>query len=212
MATILLIRHGVNDFVGKRLAGRTPGVHLNETGLKQAEQIAEVLRCAPLKAIFSSPLERAMETAAPLAAIHHLEVQPHPGLLEVDFGEWQGISFAAMHRKKLWKTVIAQPSAVCFPAGESFIAAQQRVITTINTLNTAFEEKDVVACFSHSDIIRLALAHFLATPLDAFQRIIIDTASISILHLRGVNIHVAAVNQLPFFAWVPQPTRKRKSS
>lgn len=211
MTTILLIRHGVNDFVGKRLVGRTPGVHLNETGLKQAEQVAEVLRCAPIKAIFSSPLERAMETAAPLAAALNLEVQPHAGLLEVDFGEWQGITFGAMHRKKLWKTVTAQPSEVCFPAGESFTGAQQRVVAALNQIGADFGEKDVVACFSHSDIIRLAMAHFLGAPLDAFQRIIVDTASISILHLHEARIRVAAVNQMPFFTWPQKPARKRKA-
>lgn len=211
MATILLIRHGVNDFVGKRLVGRTPGVHLNDTGIKQADQVAEVLRCAPIRAVFSSPLERAMETAAPLAAALRLTVQPHPGLLEVDFGEWQGITFGAMHRKKLWKTVTERPSAMRFPAGEAFTDAQQRVVAAITQISADFREKDVVACFSHSDIIRLALAHFIGAPLDAFQRIVIDTASISILHLHEGRIRVAAVNQMPFFIWPQKPARKRKA-
>jgi probable phosphoglycerate mutase len=227
MTTILLIRHGQNDFVGKRLAGRTPGVYLNDTGHKQAAQVAEALRCAPIKAVYSSPLERAMQTAAPLAAACGLEVLPHPGLLEVDFGDWQGITFGAMRRKKLWKTVTERPSEMCFPNGETFTAAQQRGVAAIEQIAAAHGEKDVLACFSHSDMIRLVLAHYLAAPLDFFQRIVIDTASISIIHLHTPSrhlrstagtvstsakgsVHVAAFNHMPVFAWPQPPTRRRK--
>lgn len=205
MPTILLIRHGINNLVGKRLAGRLPGVRLNEAGWKQAERIAEALKSAPIQAIYSSPLERAMETAAPLAAALNLEVRPHPGLIEIDFGAWQGITFKQMRRMKLWKTVQENPAEMRFPQGESFVEAQQRLVETITEIAAQYGEKDWVACFSHSDAIKLAVAHFLAMPLNAFQRIGIDTASLSVIHLGKNEPFVAAVNQRINFEWPQEP-------
>lgn len=214
MATILLIRHGVNDFVGKRLAGRLPNVHLNDTGKKQAELIANALKEAPIKAIYSSPLERTMETAAPLAVALNLEVIPQPGLLEVDFGEWQGKRFGQMHRSKLWKTVQENPVEMRFPGGESFPEAQARIANTIQTINAAHDEKDVVACFSHSDSIKLAIAYFLDMPLNAFQRIGVDTASVTGLFLsKEGKPFMLFVNQRLSFEWPkeePKKVRRKK--
>jgi broad specificity phosphatase PhoE len=127
MPIILLIRHGENNFVGKRLAGRLSGVHLNDNGIKQAEAVANALCEAPIKAVYSSPLERAVQTAEPLAALLKLAVQIHPGLIEIDFGDWQGKTLKQLARTKLWKTVQHKPSEFCFPGGETFAAAQQRV-------------------------------------------------------------------------------------
>lgn len=214
MTTILLIRHGQNNLVGKRLAGRQPGVHLNQKGLEQAQAVADLLKEAPVKAIYSSPLERAVQTAEPLAARCNLPIQIHPGLIEVDFGNWQGKTFKQLQRMKLWKTVQEKPSEMCFPGGESFIAAQLRAAAAIEEIAAKHEEKDLVACFSHSDTIRLALSHFLAMPLDAFQRVGIDTASVTTLHLHQGRVFVANVNFLPGWTW-PKPEeekpRKKKS-
>jgi probable phosphoglycerate mutase len=214
MATILLIRHGVNDFVGKRLAGRLPNVHLNDTGKKQAEMIANALKQAPIKAIYSSSLERTMETAAPLAAALELEVIPQPGLLEVDFGEWQGKRFWQMHRSKLWKTVQENPVEMRFPGGESFPEAQARIANTIKDISAAHDEKDVIACFSHSDSIKLAVAYFLDMPLNAFQRIGVDTASITGLFLsKEGKPFMLFVNQRLSFEWPkeePKKVRRKK--
>src|SRR3954452_18283038 len=102
MTTILLIRHGENNMVGKRLAGRLPDVHLNDRGKQQAQQLAEALCKAPLKAIYSSPLERAVETAEPLAAELGLPVQIAPGLIELGYGDWQGKTLKQLSRLKLW--------------------------------------------------------------------------------------------------------------
>ncbi len=212
MPAVLLIRHGVNDFVGNRLAGRTPGVHLNETGRKQAERLAEALKLAPLKAIYSSPLERCLETAAPLAAAHNLEVVTHPGLLEIDFGGWTGKTYKQMHRMKLWKTVQNKPSEMTFPGGETFAGAQQRIVGAILEIAGKHEEKDLIACFSHSDAIRLAAAYFLAVPLDEFQRIGVDTGSITTILLGKPDDRpfVACVNQQVLFAWPPPPPEKKR--
>ena len=184
MALILLIRHGENDYVGKRLAGRTPGVHLNARGRQQAEEVAHTLAEAPLRAVYASPLERALETAEPLAAAHGLTVNVEPGLMEVDFGRWQGKTMRQMRRMKLWPVVQNAPSQVTFPGGESFRAAQERVAACLQGLSERHAESEVIACVSHSDSIRLALAHFLGMPLDHFQRLMVNTASINGVYIR----------------------------
>lgn len=212
MPTILLIRHGVNDFVGKRLAGRLPGVHLNERGKSQADALADALADAPLKAIYSSPLERAVETAEPLAQRLNIEVITYPGLLEIDFGTWQGKTMEQMRRMKLWKTVQEKPSEMCFPGGESFAGAQQRIVNAVNEIAARHEEKDLVACFSHSDAIRLALAHYLAMPLDAFQRIGIDTASVSTVVLNKERPYVVNMNQIVGFKWPKETVEEKKAT
>jgi len=126
MSIFLLIRHGENDFVKQgRLAGRLPGVHLNEKGLAQAAEVADKVKGAPVKAVYSSPLERTMETAEPIAQALGLEVLPRAGLLEVDVGEWQNKTLKELHRRKIWRAVQTSPSRVRFPGGESFAEAQQ---------------------------------------------------------------------------------------
>ena len=119
---ILLIRHGLNDYVKEhRLAGRTPGVHLNAEGLAQAAALAERLGSAALAAIYSSPLERACETAAPVAGRHGLTVQPLDGVLETDCGAWTGQSLDELSKDDLWRQVQGCPSIFRFPGGESFV-------------------------------------------------------------------------------------------
>jgi probable phosphoglycerate mutase len=196
MPIILLIRHGENNFVGKRLAGRLTGVHLNENGKKQAEAVAHALCEAPLKAIYSSPLERAVQTAEPLAAMLNLQIQIHPGFLEIDFGEWQGKTLKQLSRTKLWKTVQNKPSEFCFPGGETFTAAQERVVAALEEIKTISGKKDMVACFSHSDTIKLAVSHYLGMPLDAFQRVNIETASITALMLGEGSPFLLNVNHV----------------
>ena len=202
MTVILLIRHGQNDMVGKRLAGRLPDVHLNDDGKEQAERLAEALVELPIKAVFSSPLERASETAAPIAKAHCLSVEIVPELLEINFGAWQGKTLKQLQRRKLWKKVQDEPASVRFPEGESFAEAQTRVAQGLIAVSERFDGKDMVVCVSHSDIIRLAVAHFLGMPLDHFQRLRIDTASVSVLFLDGSKAYFAQVNntfELPRF-------------
>lgn len=194
MAIFLLVRHGQNDMVGVKLAGRLPGVHLNDKGTAQARQLAANLAHLPIKAIHASPLDRARETAEPIARIHNLPVEINEGLQEIDFGAWQGKSIKQLRRRKLWKEVQEHPSGFCFPDGETFTEAQSRISGTLQTLSKTYAEKDIIVCVGHSDAIRLAVAHFLGMPLDAFQRLRIDTASVTALYLNDSAIHFAAIN------------------
>lgn len=195
MPIVLLIRHGENEYVKKgRLAGRLPGVHLNEKGLAQAEAVAEKLKGAPLKAVYSSPMERAMETAAPIAAACDLEVIPRSGLLETDFGDWQNKTLKSLRRRKLWKIVQGAPSRMRFPGGESFAECQLRIINEIEDLCAQHKPKDLLACVFHSDPIKLAVAYYLGMPLDNFQRLFISPASITAVHISEAGAGLVAMN------------------
>jgi len=199
MPTILLIRHGENEYVKTgRLAGRLPGVHLNETGRAQAEALGVAMAKLPLNAVYSSPLERTLETAAPIAAACKLKTIPRPGLLEVDFGTWQDRSFKQLRRRVLWKTVQGHPARMRFPEGESFAEAQARIVEELETLAAQHKPKDVFACVGHSDMIKLAVAYYLGLPLDLFQRLVVSPASISTLHLGDGHVRLLNLNHSVF--------------
>jgi probable phosphoglycerate mutase len=200
MPLVLLIRHGENEYVKKgRLAGRLPGVHLNDKGRAQAEALAGALSKIPLKAVYSSPLERTMETASPLAEVHKLKVIPREGLLEVDYGSWQDKTLKQLSRRKLWKTVQAQPSHARFPEGETFAQAQLRIVSEINTLCAQHKPKDIIACVGHSDMLKLAVAYYLGLPLDLFQRLTVQPASVSTLHIHPEGgARLINLNHIPY--------------
>lgn len=195
MATFLLIRHGDNDLLGNKLAGRLPGVHLNEKGQAQAQALAAGLAEMKIAAVYASPLERAQETAEPLARMHGLPVQTLPELLEIDFGEWEGKCFSQLKRSPLWKVVHGAPGSFRFPGGESFAEAQARAATGLLALSDQYGDKDLIACTSHSDIIRLTVAYFLKLPLDHFQRLRIRPASLTVLHLNDGDGFFGPINQ-----------------
>ena len=197
MTDILLIRHGENEYTRKgKLAGWTPGVHLNETGQAQAQALAERLMEAPLKAIYSSPLERALETAGPLAQARKLPVQKCEGIGEVRYGEWTGRSLKVLARTKLWKVVQRQPSAMEFPGGETLRAVQARALEAIEGIARK-HPKDLVALFSHGDVIKLVVAYYLGMPVDMFQRILINTGSITAIRVPPGMPFVLRVNEQP---------------
>src|ERR1051325_2328185 len=149
MTQLLLIRHGENDYTRTgKLAGWTPGVHLNEVGKKQAEVLVQRLQQAPITAIYSSPLERARETAAPLAKAKGLKVEIRAGLGEVRYGSWTGQSLKRLARTKLWEVVQRHPSAMQFPEGDSLWDVQARIVGAIEEIAHA-HPKELVAAFSH---------------------------------------------------------------
>jgi probable phosphomutase (TIGR03848 family) len=175
---LLLVRHGETPTTGMVLPGRAPGLHLSDRARDQAERVAERLAGLPIDGLYSSPLERACETAAPTAARSGLEVHEHAGLTECDFGEWTGAALAELVALPQWQTVQHSPSAFRFPDGESFVQMQARMVGTLEALCTAHPGGAVV-CFSHADPIKAALAHALGTHLDLFQRILISPGSVS---------------------------------
>jgi probable phosphoglycerate mutase len=178
MMNLLLIRHAQNDWVGKRLAGWTPDVHLNKEGQAQVETLVRLLADAPLAAIYSSPLERTMETAQPLADAHGLLVQTREGLGETQYGEWTGRSLEELQKEELWPVVQVYPGGTRFPGGESMREVQARMVAEIDAIRDAHPEQ-TVAVISHSDPIKMAAAHYMGLSLDLFQRLAISPASVT---------------------------------
>ena len=191
---LLLVRHGQTPTTGTVLPGRAPGLHLSERGRTEAERVAERLLGLPVDAVYSSPLERARETAEPTAAGTGLEVNEVTGLTECDFGEWTGAALADLARLPQWQTVQQTPSAFRFPGGESFPEMQERMVGTLKVLCAA-HAGGVVVCFSHADPIKAAVAHALGTHLDLFQRIAVSPGSVSVIsYVQGQAAAVLTVN------------------
>lgn len=217
MPIIVLIRHGENEFVKKgRLAGRLPGVHLNEKGNAQAQAVADFLSTkledVPIKAIYSSPLERAMETAAPLAKALGVEIIQRDGLIETDCGEWQGKTLKSLNRQKIWKVVQQTPSIFTFPGGETFRDTQHRIVNEIQNLANQHEQNEVILCVSHSDPIRLAIAYFLGLSMDMFQRLSVTPASLNVLTLSPHGAGLMALNYTTEFAFPKPPDKEKPAS
>lgn len=198
MPILLLIRHAENNYIKlNRLPGRLPGVHLNRRGKAQARLLAERLKAAPIKAVYSSPLERAMETALPLAKALGLEVISRPGLIETDIGEWQGASIKKLGKQKYWRVVQQTPSLAHFPGGESFLDGQLRICQEISALGALHEKEDLLVAVSHGDPIKLAVAYYLGMPLDLFQRLSVSPAAITALMLGDGFVRVLTLNYDP---------------
>lgn len=193
MPLLLLIRHGLTAATGRSLTGWTPGVHLSEQGRGQARALAERLTPVPISAMYSSPLERCLETAEPVAAQKRLSVTTTDDLGEVRYGDWTGRSLAQLSRTRLWKTVQSAPSNARFPNGESLLEVQERAAAEVGRIAAA-HPRGVVAAFSHGDVIRLLLAHFSGVHVDMFQRLVISPAAITAIALGDGVPRILRVN------------------
>ena len=195
MTELLLIRHAQNDWVQTgRLAGWTPEVHLNKEGQRQAEALGHRLAGVALRAIYSSPLERAIETAQAIIKHHSaLELQIDEGIGEVRYGRWTGRSLRQLSRTRLWRVVQGYPSGARFPQGESIWEMQARVVTALERI--AEEHSGAaIAVVSHCDVIKATVAHYAGMHLDQYQRIVISPASISIIALYRSGPRIVRLN------------------
>jgi probable phosphomutase (TIGR03848 family) len=195
MPIFLLVRHGENEYVKTgRLAGRQPGIHLNDKGREQAQTVAQQLKDLPIKAVYSSPLERAMETAEPIAKRFNLPIIQRSGLIETDCGDWQNQKVKGLSRLKQWKNVQSSPATFRFPGGESFRDAHARITAELLELTEQHDPKDVIACVSHADPIKLAVAYFIGLPLDLFQRLSIAPGSVTTLAITETGGRLLSLN------------------
>lgn len=201
MPLLLLIRHGENDFVKTgKLPGQSAGIHLNERGREQARALGEALKDVPLKAVYSSPLERALETAEPIAAARHLQIVQEPGLRDADVGRWQGKSLKVLRLTNAWKVVQNAPSRFRFPEGESFLDCQTRIVGALERIvKQHHRPREIVAVVFHADPIKMAVAHFLGLPLDHFQRLSCETGSLTALYVSEMGANLVKLNQRPPF-------------
>lgn len=195
--TILLVRHGQTPTTGKVLPGRAKGLHLADEGHRQAQtaadRIAELGENGGIDAVYSSPLERAKETAAPISKALGLKTKIDRGLFECDFGDWTGKELKKLNKLPEWQTVQRAPSTFRFPNGESFTEMQTRMVGTLDRLRQQHPGGTIV-CVSHADTIKAAVAHALGTHIDLFQRIVISPASVSALTWHAGGPIVLAVN------------------
>ena len=193
---VLLVRHGPTPTTGKLLPGQARGLHLSDEGRRQAETLAQRIGRIPrLAAVYASSLERARETAAPIARARGLAVRVDRDLSDLDVGEWTGQSLKRVSRKPEWQLVQRHPSGFRFPGGESFTEMQARVTSALARI-VARHPGGIVAVVSHADPIKAAVAHALGTHLDIFQRIAVAPCSITAIAYRREAPVVLTVNSL----------------
>lgn len=195
MSTVVLLRHGRSTAnVAGVLAGRTPGVCLDDVGRAQADAVAARLSGIVLDALVSSPMDRCRQTVAPLAAATGLPVRIEPGLAEVDYGEWTGKALKDLAGEDLWRTVQAHPSAAVFPGGEGLAAVGVRAVAAVRSLIAGLGPDAVILVCSHGDVIKSILADALGLHLDGFQRIMVAPASLSVVRYTPLRPFVERIN------------------
>lgn len=238
MPTVLLVRHGrTTANASGVLAGWTPGVALDGTGVAQADALASRLAAVPLAAVVTSPLQRCRETAAALVAVPGPPAtatgrssrrsapvpvpRPEPAvddrLGEARYGDWTGRSLKDLAKEPLWRVVQAHPSAVTFPGseGESMPAMQTRAVEAVRWHDAAVAAEHgpdaVWVAVSHGDVIKAVLADAFGMHLDAFQRIVVDTCSVSVVRYTPLRPFVVRVNDTggDLAGLVPPPPPRR---
>lgn len=185
---LLLLRHAAGDHIGRTLAGRSAGVHLNALGRAQAERLGEYVATLGVHALYASPRERARETAEPLARRLGMDILDAPALDEVDYGEWTGLEHGRLTGES-WRWYNTYRSGTRVPGGELLLEVQARAVAELLRLAERHPEQTVVAV-SHADPIRVALVHFLGMPIDHMLRLDVAPASLSevVLETRGVRV------------------------
>lgn len=197
---LLLIRHGTTDEVGRVLTGWNPGVHLNAHGREEAQRLASRLAGVPLRAIYTSPVDRACETAEAVAGRHDLVPVVREALGEYRLGEWTGRAFAAMEGQPGWREFNSFRSGTRPPGGEWMVEVQARVVAEVQRLRELHPD-DTVAAVSHGDVIKAALFHYGGIALDLVLRWSIDTTSVTALELQPWGVSIVAVNDVGRVPW-----------
>jgi broad specificity phosphatase PhoE len=193
VTTFLLIRHASHDLLGRALAGRAPGVRLNARGKREADQLARRLVSARIDAIYTSPRERACDTAAPLARRLNLVPRVSSNIDEIDFGDWTSRSFIDLARDPQWAVWVEQRSRAQAPNGEAFCDVQRRVVFAIDLLRDD-DAAQTIALFTHGDVIKAALAYYLRISLDDLERFDVAPASVSAIVTGQAWAQVTLVN------------------
>jgi probable phosphomutase (TIGR03848 family) len=193
MTTFLLVRHATTDWVGRGLSGRTPGVSLSPAGRVEAEALAERLAPVRIAAVYSSPLERAMETAEMVARRHGLAVHRRSGLQEIDFGEWTGRDFDLLRSDPRWTRFNTHRATAEVPGGEGMARVQARIGAELDGLAERHPAECVVAV-SHADVIRAAVLGVLGLSLDHFGRLEVWPASVTVLERDAAGSRLVRLN------------------
>jgi probable phosphomutase (TIGR03848 family) len=216
VSTLLLVRHGLTAMTGPVLAGRTPGVHLDERGQKQATTLAERVAKLAVSTIVTSPLERCVETAQSVSDAQSSVPAWHVDerLVECGYGEWTGKPIKDLMKDPLWKVVQAQPSAVRFPGGESLTEMATRAVAAVRDWDAQLGEDTVWVACTHGDVIKAIVADALGLHLDQYQRIVPDPCSVSVIRYTKLRPYVIRMNDTggDLSAFAPPKRRRRKAA
>lgn len=194
--TFFLIRHGSIDALGQRLVGRRPNVPLNAAGRAESEKLAAFLSAVPLRAVYSSPLERAEQTARALAHPHGLDVKVLAELTDVEFGEWTDQTLAALRDRPDFRRFNVQRAGHAPPGGEHAALVQARMVTELCRLRDEHPGA-ALAVVGHADPLRAALAFFLGIPIDLARRVELEPAFVTRLELSETDARLCFSNREP---------------
>ncbi|HET8583271.1 MAG TPA: MSMEG_4193 family putative phosphomutase [Jatrophihabitans sp.] len=216
MSTVLLLRHGLTAQTGPVLSGRTPGVHLDDRGRKQAAAVADRIAVLPLAAIVTSPMERCVETAEVVRDAQRKAPawQVDERLTECGYGDWTGKSIKDLAKDPLWKLVQGQPSAVRFPGGEALPEMAARAVAAVREWDTRLGTDAVWVACTHGDVIKAILADALGLHLDQYQRIVPDPCSVSVIRYTPTRPYVLRVNDTggDLAGFAPPKRRRRRTA
>ena len=199
VATLILLRHARSAANGSGiLAGRSPGVGLDDAGSAQVAGLSKRLAEVPISSIVASPLQRCQDTVRALAGERGLTPVAEPGLSEVDYGDWTNRKVSELTQEKLWSVVQQHPSAAVFPGGEGLAQVQARAVAAVREHDARVSAEHGpnavwVAC-SHGDVIKAVLADALGLHLDGFQRIMVDPCSLSVVRYTETRPFVVKIN------------------
>jgi probable phosphomutase (TIGR03848 family) len=212
------VRHGLTALTGPVLSGRTPDVHLDERGIKQAAAVAERIAALPVNAIVTSPLDRCVETAEAIRAAQATEPTwaVDERIIECGYGDWTGKPLKDLAKDPVWKVVQTQPSAARFPNGESLTEVSARAVSAVRDWDARLGDDAIWVACSHGDVIKAILADALGLHLDQFQRIVVDPCSVSVVRYTDTRPYVLRSNDVgaDLSAFVPpkKKSRRRKST
>jgi probable phosphoglycerate mutase len=193
MLKIMLVRHGETDWNRvKRVQGGSSDTQLNDIGREQAKGLAALLAKEKIRAVFCSPLQRAVFTAKEIAALHNLSVEINPVLREIEAGELEGILSADLG-KRFSEYLFENDLPVTIPGGESLPDVQERCWSFIKSLSAKYDECTVVLV-SHYFVILSIICKVLDVPLQNINRFRMDTGSLSIVTLDGGALWLQVFN------------------
>lgn len=206
---LFLVRHALTPHTGDLLSGWMPGISLSDEGRAQVKTLVERMRPVELDAVYASPLERCVETARPIASSKGLRVRTREGLGEVRYGDWEGKRLRSLAKTKLWRQVMARPSEVRFPNGETIRETQYRAVTTLEELRAA-HGRGAVAAVTHADVIRVVVAHYAGIHLDLYQRLVVAPASVTLLWIGSGEPRILKLGDTATLDGLSVPKRRRR--
>ena len=192
--TVFLVRHGSHDLLGHRVAGRMDGVPLNADGRGEAARMAARLSREPVAALVSSPLQRARETAEPIAAALGLPVAIDEAINEVDFGEWTGLDLASLDEDERWRAWNRHRSTARVPGGETMSEVAERAAAAVEGWRLRFPGRSVVAT-SHGDVIRGLVCRLLGLSYDRIHAFDVSPGSLTTIVVWERDGKVLALNE-----------------